>query len=320
VTTRPYGWRTPTVDERDYRFRAPRPYTGAFVDLSANFPEEPYDQGQLGSCVSNGTAAALDFARKRQGLAPLERPSRLFIYYCGREDNGYPISEDTGLQVRDGLKVVGSHGAPPEDDWPYVVAKFTHMPPSRAYTDAKLDVAAAYGQVDQAGIDATVASGYPVVFGITLWESFESEAVAQTGVVPVPDKSREAKVGGHCMVIVSTPKDGGQIPGGKVGLRYYKVRNSWGTSWGDGGYCWIPEQVIKGSDADDFWALTTVTDPNGPQPPEPPSPRPDALVVAARNLAGDQGALDWLRHPHVGHTRHVAALVQAVVTAAEEAA
>jgi hypothetical protein len=69
---------------------------------------------------------------------------------------------------------------------------------------------------------------------------------------------------------VSTPKDGGQIPGGKVGLRYYKVRNSWGTSWGDGGYCYIPESVIKGADADDFWALTTVTDPNGPTPPAPP--------------------------------------------------
>jgi hypothetical protein len=69
---------------------------------------------------------------------------------------------------------------------------------------------------------------------------------------------------------------------------------------------------------EDFTALTG--QPNPFTPPEPPSPRSDALVVAARTLAGDQGVLGWLSQHHSGSTRHVAALVEAVVTAAQEAA
>src|SRR4051794_2830003 len=115
VTIGHYGRLPKTDDARDYLFRAPRPYTGGFVDLTDGFPEDPYDQGELGSCVSTGPAAILDYARARQGLPPLKRPSRLFVYYQGRVRGGYPLGEDTGLEVRDGLKVASKDGAPPED-------------------------------------------------------------------------------------------------------------------------------------------------------------------------------------------------------------
>jgi hypothetical protein len=72
---------------------------------------------------------------------------------------------------------------------------------------------------------------------------------------------------------------------------------------------------------EDFAQLTGQPNPFV-NPPEPP-PRPVALVVAARNLAGDQGVLDWLARSHRRTAdHHVAALVEAVVAAAqsEEAA
>jgi hypothetical protein len=319
--TRAYGCLTKTPDARDYLFRAPRPYTGEFIDLTGGFPEPPFEQGNLGSCVAQGTAAAVDYARVRQGLAPLARPSRLFIYFQGRARGGYPIGEDTGLQIRDGFTVIAKDGAPPEDpDWPYDTARFTERPPARAYEDAALDQAVAYGAIAPGAIDATVASGYPVVFGATLCESFESQQVALTGIVSMPCGG-EPRVGGHCMVIVSTPKSGSEIRGADPGLSYYRVRNSWGTSWGDGGYCWVPVQLIERY-ASDFWVVTAMEDPHAPTPPGPrprPLPGPDGpldLGQAVRDLAADPLTAVFLAsRPRTAAGRaarqHVAAILSA---------
>lgn len=322
--TRAYGCRARSHDSRDRRFRAPAPYTGAFVDLTLGFPEGPYDQGQLGSCVSNGTAAAVDFARVKQGLQPLDRPSRLFIYYQGRKRGGYPIDQDTGLEIRDGFKVIAADGAPPERDWPYDISQFAVQPPTQAYADGALDQAVAYGAVQPGDVDAAVASGYPVVFGIQLYESFESQAVEQSGIVPIPADSEQV-VGGHCMVIVSTPKPGSEILGGDPTLQYRKVRNSWGTGWGIGGYCWMPLQMFDRW-ADDFWTVTLMEDPNAPVPPPGPPPRPQpspqpgpsALEMAVAALVTDQDvATIWAHRHHFGAAKVVAEHMLAILKAAQ---
>jgi hypothetical protein len=65
-----YGLMRKRPDQRDYVFAPPDRWDGTTkADLSGLFPEPPYDQGQLGSCVSQGTAGCADFARVRMGLA-----------------------------------------------------------------------------------------------------------------------------------------------------------------------------------------------------------------------------------------------------------
>jgi C1A family cysteine protease len=71
-----------------------------------------YDQGELGSCTANAIAAILEHQEMRESEGAIT-PSRLFIYYGERAIEG-TIKEDSGAQIRDGIKVVAGEGAPPE--------------------------------------------------------------------------------------------------------------------------------------------------------------------------------------------------------------
>lgn len=264
-----YGRLPHTWDRRDFLAQPTVPYTGQFVDVSSGFGWDPWDQGQLGSCVSHGSSAALTFAQLKAGL-PVEDPSRLFHYFAARLRAGYDTSQDTGLEIRDGIDSLAKDGVPPTPDWPYDTSKFTQRPPMTAWTDATSYEAVKYGAVAPTAVDAMVASGFPVVIGFDVYESFEGDQNASSGIMPIPGKG-EQLIGGHCVVICSTVKDGADLGGGAVaGQLYRKCRNSWGTGWGQGGYFWYPDAAMKY--ASDFWQVTTASTP-GPQP-KPPQPQP----------------------------------------------
>jgi len=218
------------------------------VDLRPDCPPA-YDQGKLGSCTANGIAGAIEFDQRKQGAKDFT-PSRLFIYYNERVMGG-TVSQDCGAPVRVGIKSVATLGAPPETAWPYHPKEFAVRPRTTAYNDAKQDLVSAYSRVAQNlwQMQGCLAEGYPFVFGFTVYESFESQTVADTGIVPMPD-SGEASVGGHCVVAVGY--DGAS--------RRFIVRNSWGTAWGLEGYCMMPfEYLLSSQLASDFWTIRSAT-------------------------------------------------------------
>ena len=173
MLTRGKGLMRKRFDARDFLYTPPTVWDGVtLVDLSGLFPQGPYDQLKLGSCVSQGTSACADFARAKAGLPPLDPPSRLFVYYEGRRLAGYPLDQDTGLQIRDGFAALAGSGAPPESDWPYVVEEFATTPSDQAYADAPHDEALVYGSVTANQIDDAIASGYPVAYGFEVYDSF----------------------------------------------------------------------------------------------------------------------------------------------------
>lgn len=247
-----YGWVPDHPDQRDFLLREHEVMLAeanlpAVVDLRPLCPPV-YDQGQLGSCTGNGVAGVVQFERMKQKLSNFV-PSRLFIYYEERVLEG-TVGEDAGAQIRDGMKVVAGKGAPPEADWPYNISKFTQKPPAKAYTDAVKDRALKYLRApqDHAGLRSCLAQGYPIVFGFTVYESFESEQVAETGVMPMP-KRYESVLGGHCVVAVGYDDHKG----------VYIVRNSWGDGWGDKGYFYMPQKFMESGDyASDFWTVRLV--------------------------------------------------------------
>jgi C1A family cysteine protease len=242
-----YGWSPDLPDARDLLYAAPYEQITnlpAQTDLRAKCPPV-YDQGQLGSCTGNAIAAAVEFIHQ-----PQFTPSRLFIYYNERAMEG-ATGSDSGAQIRDGIKSVATQGACPEAEWPYDITKFAVKPADKAYADALQTKATRYYRVvqDIAQMRGCLAEGFPFVFGFTVYDYFESAAMAKSGVLNIPSGA-EKVVGGHAVMAVGYD-DAAQM---------ILVRNSWGAAWGLQGYFKMPYSYIASHRlASDFWTIRQET-------------------------------------------------------------
>jgi C1A family cysteine protease len=259
-----YGWRPQLPDIRDQKYAAPAPPAGGLpplVDMRAHCPAV-YDQGQLGSCTANAIGAAFEFDQIKEKAPHVWRPSRLFIYYNERAIEG-TVGQDAGANIRDGIKSVVTQGACSEDLWTYDdgQAKFQVAPPKWCYDNAAKHLVTSYQAVAQdiGQIKGCVASGYPMIFGFTVYDSFESQAVASSGILAMPGPSEQV-VGGHAVLCVgyndtmtTTNPDGSTSTGSIL------VRNSWAATWGEKGYFWMPYDYITNANlSSDFWTLRMV--------------------------------------------------------------
>jgi len=242
------GWIPDLPDHRDFIYSAPYRIIRSLpprVDLRPWCPPV-YDQLDLGSCTANAIAGAVQFERQRQSLVPPFVPSRLFLYYNERAMEG-TINSDAGASIRDGLKSVASQGDCPETEWPYDVNQFTTKPPDVCYKWAVHYRTTSYESVSQTlqQMKGCLASGFPFVFGFTVFESFESDKVAANGVVPMPGPN-ENVLGGHAVMAV------GYIDK----YERFIVRNSWGHGWGAEGYCYMPYRYLSDPNlSGDFWCV-----------------------------------------------------------------
>jgi C1A family cysteine protease len=132
-----------------------------------------------------------------------------------------------------------------------VITKFAKKPTAKSYRDALKHTALRYARVPQTemGLQNVLAAGYPISFGFTVYESFESD-VGSDGIVPMPQPD-ERTLGGHAVVAIGYKHIRGQL--------YFECRNSWGPDWGDEGYFWLPAGYVTSSNlARDFWVIEQV--------------------------------------------------------------
>lgn len=242
-----YGWKPDVPDFRDIHYSAV--HGVAPVKLPDQVDLRQYctpieDQGDLGSCTGHAISGAMELLVKKNSGQTVQL-SRLFIYYNERAKEG-TVASDAGAQIRTGIKGVRAYGSCLESMWAYDITKFTCKPTPGAYLEGLKHRVSAYQRV--VGLDAvlnSLASGLPVVFGFSVYESFESDAVAKTGVMPMPSQT-ERCLGGHAVCAV----------GYDLAAKKLIVRNSWGTDWGQKGYFMMPFDIVTNKDlSDDFWSI-----------------------------------------------------------------
>lgn len=218
------------------------------VDLRAHLtPIE--DQGDTNSCVANATAGAFEYLIKQHTGSNYD-VSRMFIYYNARKLEDDDI-EDDGTAIHDAVESLKKYGVCAEQTWPFDEDRVNAEPHANAYDEAD---EAMVDQLEQVPTDLDtwrqcLAEGRPIIFGTVLFDSFDK---ARKGKVPMPtDKeTTRGKHGRHAMLCVGY-SDADEL---------FIVRNSWGTQWGDNGYCYIPYDYLMNEDynSGDSWVIRHV--------------------------------------------------------------
>ena len=213
------------------------------------------DQGSQGSCTGFASSSAVESQMIKQGLIinppnPSDIRSPAYIYAITRTNEG-SFPADAGASVADTVTTITQEGSCPEDDMPYNQNIYNQMPTPTAYADGlktkSIGAAVIYGN-DVDLIDNALANGYTVLIGVSVYSSFESQSANQTGIIPIPDPTKESLLGGHCIEIVGKKPD----PTNNA-KRIYTFKNSWGTGWGDKGYGYFFEDYLKNPSLSDDW-------------------------------------------------------------------
>jgi C1A family cysteine protease len=241
-----YGWKPDLPDQRDLMFHSIMPPMMALppkVDLRACCsPVE--DQGNLGSCTAQALVGNLEFLEVKARV-PYSNLSRRFLYYNERVIEN-SVNEDSGAMIRDGIKSLSKDGVCTERKCPYRISSFASKPSKGAYTEATDHQILEYRRLlIVKEMKTCLAEGYPFVFGFSVYESFESDEVAKTGIAPLP-ASGEQLLGGHAVMAC----------GYDDSTERFIVRNSWGTKWGMKGYFTLPYGYFTDRNlSDDFWTI-----------------------------------------------------------------
>ncbi len=239
---------------KGYQRSAPQPGTAMYSKESAKLDRLPSkvdlrplmtrveDQGQTSSCTANATAGAYEYLLKRhQGDS--RDVSRLFMYYNARYVSDPDNIADEGAMISDVIEGLKQYGACTEPTWAFDTDLVNDEPHQDSYDEGAgfLIERAKLVPVELEAWKTALAQGQPIIFGLSLFSSFDKQR--KPGLVPVPSSSEASREehSGHAMLCVGY-SDPDQV---------FIVRNSWGTDWGDKGYCYIPYRYMMSADYND---------------------------------------------------------------------
>jgi C1A family cysteine protease len=253
---RKYTWKKQSLDARDYTFeqyKRIKPTVALLPGHAYNRPwcSEVKNQGQEGSCTGHAWGGEMEYnENKFHSGSRYHDLSRAFIYYNERLIDG-STSTDSGAQLRDGANALATYGVCTEAAFPYVENGFATQPAKVCYDAAAPNKIHSYYALNTlTDMRTCLASGQCFVFGFSVYESFESQAMANTGVMPMPNLQTEQLLGGHAVMAI----------GYNDAEQRMLIRNSWGLGWGLAGelsgYFTMPYSYLTNPNlASDFWTV-----------------------------------------------------------------
>ncbi|MBN2231661.1 MAG: C39 family peptidase [Deltaproteobacteria bacterium] len=254
------------------------------MDLSANFPAVG-DQGNQGSCVGWATAYALKtYHEKVEEAWALNTPGHLFSpAYVYNQING---GQDLGSYINEALDLAVSQGIATLATMPYSDTDYNTQPSGQARAEAAYFKANSWFRVnDTSQIKASIANRKPVVAGITVY----NDLMNLQGGNSVYNTATGNPQGGHAVTIVGY--DDNRYGGA------FKFINSWGRSWGDNGYFWMPYSFAANGIMTQAYVLEDAENTGTPDDDTPDPSEPEPNVNTLPNLTVSSWDMDYDPRP-----------------------
>lgn len=210
-----------------------------------------HDQGNEGACTGHdGVARAEWIYRRYLNQQPVFSPQYAYVKALIAQGN-YP--QDEGSDATTVSKVIIANGLCTLDAFPYVSGGIVTPTKEQDINAAQHKLIGAFhGLTDVETLISILADPvpWPVGVGFDVYESFESNETAKTGVMSVPSKD-EQLLGGH-QTACTCGYDIGITPvlRPKNCPPAIWIQNSWGASWGVGGTFWMPLPVVSAGTTD----------------------------------------------------------------------
>lgn len=239
------GWLDPARYGRAHRgvtMRAGRSIDSFATHVRLARPAEVYDQASVGSCVAQSLALAVECLAIRQDL-PDDRPDRTALYHRARRAIG-TVSEDSGAIIADAIGVLRAGWerelVAPSTQWDESYTAVPADPPATAPRVVNAEPLAH----DLGTVLWELLCGHPVVVGLRVTDQWDAPA---DGVIGPPTGDVR---GGHAVCLVGYQREGDRVQ--------VRVRNSWGSSWSDGGEAWLDAAWLSLAWAGELHALRAI--------------------------------------------------------------
>ena len=195
----------------------------------------------MDSCVAFASVRALgQFFARKAGDTTEYYP--LFMYNLCRIHDGN-LAIDAGSLPDEAVQILVQIGMVPESVFPYptsvqqqdsaTLANFYTDPPSDAILAQAHRLFHGYKSIDSTlELRQSLAAGIPVLISLDVYDSFMK--VGSDGMVPIPSSS-DQYLGGHEVLCVGYDDQ----------QRYFIIQNSWGTTWGDQGFAYLPYDYVR---------------------------------------------------------------------------